>query len=52
MSELKNPTTKTMKLARDLAEDYIDQLEAKITGQGLRRLTKNLAAGCTRDTLL
>jgi len=33
MSEQKYPTTKTMKLAKDLAEDYIDQLEAKITGQ-------------------
>ncbi len=33
MSDPKIPTTKTMKLAKDLAEDYIDQLEAKITGQ-------------------
>jgi replicative DNA helicase len=48
MSDQKNPTTKTMKLARDLAEDYIDQLEAKITGQrhytpsGFKQVDKKL----------
>jgi replicative DNA helicase len=41
-------TTKTMKLAKDLAEDYIDHLEAKITGQrhytpsGFKQVDKKL----------